>query len=95
MYFTIPSTDRSSDQLDFRVLYQPRALVILFVLLKLAKSLTGPCYNAPFFILLAFHYFVAAIESKLHLKTGSHNDSKIYIAMNRIEKVHDSYTSSL
>ena len=57
----------------------------------MAKSPTGPCYSAPVFILLAFHYFVAVIERKIHPETGSHNDSKIYTAMSRIDKVHAFY----
>ena len=56
-------------------------LVILFVKLKLVKSLTVPCSNAPFFILLAFRYILWPIERKIHRKIGSHNDSKIYSAM--------------
>ena len=40
------------------------------------KPRTVPCSDVPFFILLAFRYFMALIESKIHRKTGSHNESK-------------------
>ena len=57
-----------------------------------------PCSDVPLFILLAFRYFMARTERK----TGSPNDSKSTQpcwnekpSLVLLEKVHDSYTSSL
>ena len=72
--------DQSSDQLDTRVVFTSLR-ASHFVCSKLANSLYVPCSDAPFFFLLAFRYFMAPIQRKIHGKTGSHNDSKIYSAM--------------
>ena len=55
--------------------------IFCFFHINWQKSLVVPCFNVPFFILLAFCYFMVSIMRKIYLKTGSHSDSKIDSAM--------------
>ena len=61
----IPGKDQSSDQLDTRVVFTSLR-ASHFICSKLAKSLYVPYSDAPFFILLAFRYFMAPIQRKIH-----------------------------
>ena len=68
-----------SDQLD--TTSTSGLVYICLFYLNWQKNIAVLCYNVFFFILMAFRYFMAPIARKIHLKTGSHNDSKIYSAM--------------